>query len=105
MRTLEFNVDKQRLKKNTDCDFSGIVAGSVGYLKAKFHFSEEWNDCKKAASFWLEDQEYAMLLDSQDSCVIPEAALKESEFKVSVIGIRDGYKISSNKTKVRQEVY
>lgn len=105
MRTLEFKVDGQRLKKQSDCDFSGLVAGSEGYLKAKFTFSDEWLGCKKAASFWIEDQEYAVLLGSDDSCIIPAAALTSDTFKVSVTGAKNGYTIPTNKTKVRQEVY
>lgn len=105
MRTLEFNVNGQRLKKRSDCDFSGIVAGSVGYLRAKFHFSEEWKGCKKAASFWRDGYEFAVLLDEDDSCVIDSNALTEDHFQVSVTGVKHNYSIKSGKVKVRQEVY
>ena len=105
MRTLEFNVNGQRLKKKSDCDFSGIVAGSVGYLRAKFYFSKEWDGCKKAASFWREGLEYAVLLDENDSCLIDSTALTDDCFEVSVTGMRAGYNIKSGKVKVRQEVY
>lgn len=104
MRTLEFIVEGQRIKKKTDCDFSNIVAGSVGYLKAKFYFSSEWDGCKKAASFWANDDEHPVLLDSNDECVISPEALTGSSFKVSVTGAKTDYKIKSTKTKVRQEV-
>ena len=104
-RVLEFTVDKQRITRNRDCDFSRIVAGSVGYLKAKFYFtSNEWKKCKKAASFWLNDTESAVLLDKNNTCLIPSEALVGEKFEVSVIGVRDGFKISTNKTKVKQEV-
>lgn len=105
MRTLEFKVDGQRLKKQSDCDFSGLVAGSIGYLKAKFTFSREWLDCKKAASFWVNEQEYAVLLEPDDTCIIPADALGGSLFEVSVVGVKPNYKINSTRTKVRQEVY
>ena len=104
MRTIKFVVDGQSIKKDPSCDFSGLVSGSVGYLKAKFQFSSEWHGCKKAASFWLGDEEHAKMLDSLDSCFIPEAALVTDQFKVSVIGVRPGYRITTNKTRVRQEV-
>lgn len=104
MRILQFVADGQRLKKKTDCDFSGLVAGSEGYLRAEFTFSDEWNDCKKAASFWVGDKEYAELLDDNNSCVIPADALVGSLFEVSVVGVKPKYKINSTKTKVRQEV-
>lgn len=105
-RILEFDVNKQRLTKKRSCDFSNIVAGSVGYLKAKFYFSQnEWRGCKKAASFWMNEQEYAILLDENDSCNIPTEVLTGCKFSVSVTGARPDFKILTNKIKVRQEVY
>ena len=106
MRILEFNVNKQRLTKKLDCDFRGLVAGSVGYLKAKFYFSEnEWAGCiSKIARFWLDGVEYAKLLDSNNCCVIPSEVLTGSKFEVSVLGAAPGYKIETNKIAVRQEV-
>ena len=104
-RLLEFDVNKQRITKKRDCNFANIVAGSVGYLKAKFYFSQdEWRDCRKAASFWIGDEEHAELLDTNDSCIIPPEVLTGDMFKVSVTGVRPDYKITTNKTKVKQEV-
>lgn len=105
-RILEFDVNKQRLIKKRSCDFSNIVAGSVGYLKAKFYFSQnEWVGCKKAVSFWMDEQEYAVLLDENDSCNIPSEVLTGYKFSVSVTGVRPNYKILTNKIKVIQEVH
>lgn len=97
---------KQRLTKKSGCDFDGLVAGSVGYLCAKFYFSEnEWHACEsRIARFWLDDKEYATLLDEDDSCMIPQEVLTGKRFGVSVIGAAPGYKIETNKTTVRQEV-
>jgi hypothetical protein len=104
-RILEFDVNKQRLTKRRECDFSNIVAGSVGYLKAKFYFSQsEWRGCRKAASFWINDEEHAVLLDKNNSCDIPPEALVGEKFQVSVTGLKSDYKITTNKTKVKQEV-
>lgn len=105
MRELRFQACGQRLKKQTDCDFSGLVAGSEGYLRAKFEFSSEWDGCKKAASFWIGEQEHGARLDSDNSCIIPPEALTGELFQVSVVGVKPGYKIVSTRTKVRQEVY
>lgn len=105
MRVLKFKADGQRIKKQADCDFSGLVAGSVGYLRAKFTFSDEWANCKKAASFWIGEKEYPALLDDEDSCVIPTEVLIGEMFEVSVLGVKPYYKINTGKTKVRQEVY
>lgn len=103
MRTLEFHVDGQLLKKAPGCDFSNIVPGSRGYLDAKFTFSSEWDGCTKAASFWHDGKEYAVLLNN-DVCAIPDEALVGRKFEVSVTGVSaDGYHIPSSKTTVRQE--
>lgn len=104
-RVLEFDVDLQRITKNRDCDFSHIVAGSVGYLKAKFNFKDgQWGACKKAASFWLNDEESAVLLDKSDMCLIPSEVLVGEKFYVSLTGASNGFTITTNKTKVKQEV-
>lgn len=104
-RILEFEVDGQRITKKRDCDFSNIVSGTIGYLKAKFYFSQsDWESCTKVVSFWLEDQENAVLLDDNNMCTIPKEALTGEQFKVSVIGQKSGYRITTNKTKVKQEV-
>lgn len=105
-RILEFNVNKQRLRKCPDCDFTGIVAGSIGYLRAKFNLSpEEWQDCTiKVARFWLEDKESSVKLDKNNSCDIPPEVLTGEMFAVSVLGKSQGYQIETNKFEVKQEV-
>ena len=106
MRTLEFKVDKQVLRKQPGCDFSNIVSKSVNYLKAKFHFSKEWNGCKKVASFWLDEKEYPVLVDKNNECKIPSDVLVGGCFYVSLTGAKqDGYRINTTKYKVRQEGY
>ena len=105
MRTLEFNTKRQRLSKKPDCDFTGLVAGSSEYLNAKFHFCSEWDRCKiKIASFWVDEKEYAVELNDENSCVIPSEALKGKKFEVSVLGVDPPYRIGTNKTKVKQGV-
>ena len=106
LRLLEFNVNKQRLIKRPGCDFRGLVAGSIGYLKATFDLSEdEWKKCTdKVARFWIDEQEHAERLDDTGSCVIPPAVLTGSKFKVSVLGVAPGYRIETNDVTVRQEV-
>lgn len=100
MRILEFIVNKQQLMQNPECDFSSIIAGTKDYLKAKFQFSEEWDGCRKAASFWLNGCEYATLLDDNDECAIPSEVLTRKSFLVSLTGKGD-YKITTNKLKIR----
>lgn len=101
-RTLKFAVDRQIISKCQDCDFSGIVKGSEGYLKAMFVFSREWYGCKVAASFWCGGTEYAVPVKNGE-CVIPSEALTGDQFYVSLMGVKEGYKITTNKLKVPQE--
>lgn len=105
MRTLEFVVKGQKMIKKADCDFNNIVAGSKGYLRAKFYFeSGEWKDCKKVAGFWSGGQEFAAFLDDDDSCLIPEEALTRYYFLVQVTGIKGYQRIKTSTIEVRQEV-
>lgn len=104
MRVLEFKAEKQLLQKDPACDFSNIAPGTSGYLIAKFSFSpNEWRGCVKAASFWYNGVEHAVLLKN-DACVIPAEALVGRKFEVSVSGARaGGYRITSTRTTVKQE--
>lgn len=98
---LNFHVEKQKISKSYGCDFSGIARGTSGYLKAAFSFSDEWNGCKKAASFWKLGKEYpALIINGQ--CEIPEEALTWGNFQVSVTGVRDNFVITTNKVTVEQ---
>lgn len=104
-RILEFTVEKQRLTRKRGCDFSGIVAGSVGYLTAKFEFSSEWDNCAKVANFEAEGLEpMPVLLDKNGFCLIPSQVLKGDRFSVYILGGKPGYRIETGKLKVRQEV-
>lgn len=101
MRTLSFCVDRQQITKDENCDFSGLVPGTEGYLNAYFSFTGEWDGCKKAAVFSCNGKECAVPIIN-GSCVIPAQALKKSFFKVYVVGERDGYRIITNKVEVLQ---
>ena len=104
IRTLEFEVKQQNLNKKRGCDFSRIVAGTSGYLRAKFYFSEEWAGCVKVASFESSsvDEPKAVLLDHEDECDIPDEVLKASRFEVSLLGGKNNIRINTNKYTVRQ---
>ena len=104
MRTLVFNVKKQIIERDQSCDFSGLVAGTSGYLKAKFLFSAAWDNCAKVAGFFSkDDKEFPPCeLDKNNSCMIPEEALKQHEFKIKLYGKRDGYSIMTNSITIKQ---
>lgn len=112
MRTLEFKVIGQQLKKKPRCSFSKIVMGTAGYLQCKFHFDKEWDGCKKVASFFVVREgttvydEHCLLLDKNDCCEVPKAVCGYPEIYIQVTGAKDkgAYKIVTNKFKVKQEV-
>lgn len=103
MRVLKFNVNAQRLKKDPNCDFANIVAGTSGYLKAHFTFSSEWDNSIKVARFWRSGKEYAVEL-RDDECYIPTEALTGMTFGVSVLGQYATHRITTNRVLIRQEV-
>ena len=106
MRILEFTVRKQRLLKKLSCDFTGLVAGSRGYLKAKFDFlCGDWDTYDiKIASFWMGDKESAVRIDESGMCDIPPEVLAGEEVRVYLIGANEVCKIETNEVYIRQEV-
>ena len=104
MRTLKFIVDGQIIKQDPNCDFTNLVPGSEGYLRAEFSFSPEWSNCKKVAGFWSAvGQEYPpQILEDGRSCIIPPEALAKYAFKVGVIGKSTTSKLTTNKVAVKQ---
>lgn len=104
MRILKFIVNDQIITQDPNCDFSGLVPGTEGYLKAEFAFSSEWNGTVKVASFYSQmGTEYPpQILEDGKTCTIPAEALKRRVFKVKVIGKRNSFKLETNKLTVRQ---
>lgn len=104
MRLLKFNVDSQRISKDPECDFSNLVSGTSGYLRAKFNFSPEWDGCTKVARFFRGRDEHAVYLDVNDECDIPPEVLTGMSFRVGVIMQCGASRIPTNQINVRQEV-
>ena len=105
MKTLKFIVDGPIIKKDPTCDFTDLVPGSNGYLKAEFSFSNEWDECARVAAFYSPlGKEYTPhILSDGKTCDIPFEALEKRSFKVQVIGRRsDGFKLKTNKVTVSQ---
>lgn len=42
MRVLSFIVEDQMIRKDPACDFTNLISGTGGYLKARFVFNQEW---------------------------------------------------------------
>lgn len=99
MRILDFAVSGQNIEKQGD--FSGIVKGTKGYLRARFAFDSEWNGCKKVAVFEKNLKEYPAPL-KENMCEIPEEALTWNRFYVRVVGEKDGKRITTRKVTVDQ---
>ena len=103
MRTLEFNVEEQVLSKNRNCNFSNIISGTEGYLKAKFKFDKTWQGYGKVAVFVNLFKEYPAVIGTDGTCSIPQEALTSSKFEVFVVGKRGNRKLTSSSIEVRQE--
>lgn len=100
MRILNFQVSGQSLSKNGD--FSGIVAGTKGYLRLTFDFDPEWAGCKKAVIFRRYDREQALPVIN-GWCPVPDEIVQHSRWKVRLIGEKEGYRITTNEVEVKQE--
>jgi hypothetical protein len=106
MRTLKFVVNELNLTQDPNCDFSNLVPGTEGYLRAEFSFSPEWNGCVKVAGFWSAmGVEYPpQPLTDGCSCMIPAEALKKQIFKIEILGKRnDGITLKTNRVTVTQD--
>ena len=104
MRTLKFIVDGLIIKQDPNCDFSNLVPGTEGYLRAEFSFSPEWNGCVKVASFWsaVGDEYPPQVLTDGASCIIPTEATQRYAFKIGMIGKNATTKLLTNKVIVKQ---
>jgi hypothetical protein len=87
---LNFQVNGQIL--TVDSNEKEIVENSVGYLKAKFDFSSDWDGLYKIAVFENAKKVYAINIDKEDSIdgifEIPYSVIKVPGFKVSCFGTK-----------------
>lgn len=100
-RDLVFVVKDQELSKDPSCDFSGLVPGSSGYLRAVFTFNGLWGTLAKAAVFSTDSAESAMPI-TNDSCVIPNKVLKEKSFSIRLVGKNSQQMLQTNRLVVNQ---
>lgn len=104
MRTLKFIIDKQIIKRDPNCDFDGLVAGTEGYLQAEFSFSSDWDNCTKVAAFYSRGKECPpQVLEDGRTCMIPSEALKGRAFGVRVFGKNGRLKLVTSKEIVCQK--
>lgn len=105
MRTLKFNVNDQIIKQDPACDFSNIIVGSSGYLKAEFSFSEEWDGFVRVAEFrnYHHDKEpISVAIGKDNTCLVPDVT-NTTSWRVRVIGKRGKTFLSTNETRVIQK--
>ena len=100
MRILQFRINGQKVSK--DGDFSGLIAGTKGYLYAAYNFDREWDGCKKAAVFSRYDKEYPVpIINSK--CAVPDEITGCKRWKIYLVGERKGNRITTNEVQVRQQ--
>ena len=105
MRTLKFIVEDQIIRPDPNCDFSGLVPGTSGYLQAEFSFSPEWKDTVKVVGFYsLMGKSYpSQILKDGKTCIIPVEALKKKTFKLNVLGKKGDMVLTTNKVQIKQD--
>lgn len=104
MRILEFEINGQNISKSKNCDFSGIVPGTSGYLKASFSFSTEWIGMVKVAEFrkYLCDEPVSVPIINGE-CTVPDTVTGGKAWYVKIVGKRGGVIIPTGNYRVRQE--
>ena len=104
MRTLVFNVKNQIIERGKSCDFSGLVAGTKGYLEAKFILSDAWDGCAIVVGFFSKDgKEFPpKVLSSSNSCIIPDEVLEYHEFSIKLYGKKGSYEITTRPITIKQ---
>lgn len=104
MRTLRFIVNAQKISPDPNCDFSGIIPGTAGYLKAQFSFSTEWSGLVKVAEFrkYMCDEPVSVPIVN-GKCVVPDKVTGGKAWHVKIVGKRGGVIIPTGNCKVEQE--
>lgn len=105
MRTLKFAVNAQKITPDPNCDFSGIVPGTAGYLKSHFTFSSEWAGMVKVAEFrnYLYDEPVVPVPIINNECMVPSEVTGGKAWYIKVIGKRGNMIIPTENCRVRQE--
>lgn len=103
MRVLKFIVDKQIILPDPDCDFTGLVPGSKGYLRAEFRFSSDWANTVRVAQFTNNTGECTpKKLEDGRWCMVPDDAAEFRSFSISILGKSQNLYLTTNSTTVVQ---
>lgn len=104
MIDLAFSVQRHIL---TRTDNTTITTNSKQIHRVIFSFSSEWEGTEKAAVFRQGSMSFNVILDENDSCVIPGEVLisdRAVDIHVSVYGIKDNTTITSTVVVVHAEM-
>lgn len=98
---LRFMVSDTILKKDLSTPFNEMKAGSGTAYMAEFELNDAWRGYSCVACFKTENQvRYVPLVGGKAD--IPEDILKHKTFAVSVIGQKNGVRLTTNENKVIQ---
>lgn len=105
MKILKFDVNGQAITLNPESDTANLIPGTEGYVQAEFTFSSDWDGCVKVVAFYSNlGREYEpRILKDGKHCTIPAEALKNSIFKLRVLGQKTGYTIRTDKFAIHQK--
>lgn len=79
---INFRAEGQELKRVDD---EKVASNSVGFLKARFEYDEEWEGLSLKAVFEQDGSEYIVEV-SDGACDIPSEVLNPGRFKVWLVG-------------------
>lgn len=97
MRELKFIVDQQLIRKDPDCSFSNIIAGTANYLQLSFSFDQDWEKCKKVIVF----SDGAERLEA-NTFTIPKKYLGKMRIQFYLVGQYGDTRITTNTIQIRQ---
>lgn len=102
---LKFEVNNQTIIR---LDKFIPVSESLNYLETEFEFkTNDWDDCTKTAIFEVNGVQHKSVLDNNNKCKVPNGIwdnttrLSKISMKVSVIGERVNYRITTNEKIVQ----
>ena len=93
MRYLMFDVQGQKLTKDSACDFEGLVRGSKQYLALSATFDAEWHGFTRVALF---NESYAVALNATNSCNVPDEVTDGDSIHVRIVGVNGAQRIRTN---------
>lgn len=97
---LNFKVENQKLIK---IEHKYLVSQSDNYIRLKFDFrTVDWNNMDIFVLLKNEDNEtFQFSYDKEKGIIVPYPVVKNKHFYVSVYGVNDNYRITTNKVRVK----